>query len=41
MIGLGIEGRYIYGLSDLRLDAITTTGSCKTRSSLLLAGLGL
>lgn len=37
--GLTVEGRYIYGLSDLNLTTVGTTSSYKTRSLLLLAGI--
>ena len=33
-----IEGRYIYGLTDLKLSTITSSESYKTRSFLILAG---
>lgn len=33
-----IEGRYVYGLSDLKLDTVTSSDSYKTRSFLILAG---
>ena len=33
-----IEGRYIYGLSDLKLSTVTSSESYKTRSFLILAG---
>lgn len=35
------EGRYIYGLTDLKLNTVTSSSSYKTRSFLLLAGFGL
>ena len=38
--GLSVEGRYIYGLSDLNLSTVSTTKSYKDRSLLLLVGLG-
>jgi Outer membrane protein beta-barrel domain len=38
--GLSIEGRYVYGLTDLKLNTISTTDSYKARSFLLLVGLG-
>ena len=38
--GLSVEARYIYGLSDLNLSTVSTTASYKTRSLLLLAGIG-
>jgi hypothetical protein len=37
---LSFEGRYIYGLTDLKLNTVTTTSNYKTRSFLLLLGLG-
>jgi hypothetical protein len=33
-----IEGRYIYGLTDLKLSTVTSSESYKTRSFLILAG---
>ena len=33
-----LEGRYIYGLTDLKLGTVTSAASYKTRSFLLLAG---
>jgi len=38
--GLSIEGRYVYGMSDLKLNTISSTQSYQTRSFLLLLGLG-
>jgi len=38
--GLSLEGRYIYGLTDLKLNTVSTTKSYQTRSFLLLAGIG-
>jgi len=35
---LTIEGRYIYGLTDLKLSTVTGSESYKTRSFLILAG---
>ncbi len=35
---LTIEGRYIYGLNDLKLSTVTSSQSYKTRSFLILAG---
>jgi hypothetical protein len=37
--GLSIEGRYVYGLTDLKLGTVTSSESYKTRSFLLLAGI--
>lgn len=34
-----IEGRYVYGLTDLKLNTVTSSQSYKTRSFLILAGL--
>jgi len=33
------EGRYVYGLTDLKLSTVTSSTSYKTRSFLLLAGI--
>jgi hypothetical protein len=33
-----VEGRYVYGLTDLKLSTITSSTSYKTRSFLILAG---
>jgi len=33
-----IEGRYVYGLSDLKIGTVTSSDSYKTRSFLILAG---
>lgn len=38
--GLSLEGRYIYGLQDLKLSTISTSESYKTRSFMLLLGIG-
>jgi len=38
--GLSLEGRYVYGLTDLKLNTISTSSSYQTRSFLLLAGIG-
>ncbi|HWZ27250.1 MAG TPA: porin family protein [Gemmatimonadales bacterium] len=37
--GLSLEGRYVYGLTDLKLSTVSSSSSYKTRSFLLLAGL--
>jgi hypothetical protein len=34
-----LEGRYVYGLTDLKLNTVTSSDSYKTRSFLLLAGI--
>jgi hypothetical protein len=36
---LSFEGRYIYGLSDLKLGTVTSAESYKTRSFLILGGI--
>jgi hypothetical protein len=33
-----LEGRYIYGLTDLKLSTVTSSESYKTRSFAILAG---
>jgi len=38
--GLTVEGRYVYGLTDLKLNTISTTESYRTRSFLVLVGFG-
>jgi Outer membrane protein beta-barrel domain len=38
--GLGLEGRYVYGLRDLKLNTLTSTESYKTRSFLILVSIG-
>jgi len=38
--GLSIEGRYVYGLTDLKLSTVSSATSYQTRSFLLLAGFG-
>jgi len=38
--GVSVEGRYVYGLTDLKLSTVSTTTSYQTRSFLLLAGIG-
>jgi hypothetical protein len=44
-LGLGlavsVEGRYVYGLTDLHLSTITTSSSYRTRSFMILAGIGI
>ena len=37
---LSLEGRYVYGLTDLKLSTVTSAESYKTRSFMILAGLG-
>jgi hypothetical protein len=36
--GLSLEGRYVYGLTDLNLSTVSTAESYKSRSLLLLLG---
>ena len=38
--GLSIEGRYLYGLSDLQLGTVSDPESYRTRSFKLLFGIG-
>ncbi|MHB1863973.1 MAG: porin family protein [Gemmatimonadaceae bacterium] len=38
--GLSLEGRYIYGLTDLKLSTVSTSSSYQTRSFMVLLGLG-
>ncbi|MHB1313480.1 MAG: outer membrane beta-barrel protein [Gemmatimonadaceae bacterium] len=38
--GISVEGRYIYGLSDLKMGTVSNSGNYKTRSFMLLAGIG-
>ena len=38
--GLSLEGRYVYGLRDLKISTITSADSYKTRSFLILASIG-
>jgi hypothetical protein len=38
--GLSIEGRYLYGLSDLKLSTVSDSDSYKTRSFMILLGFG-
>jgi len=40
-VALSIEGRYVYGLTDLHLSTITSSSSYRTRSFMLLAGIGI
>jgi hypothetical protein len=37
---ISLEGRYVYGLTDLKLSTVTSSESYKTRSFLILAGIG-
>jgi len=39
-IGFGIEGRYVYGLKDLKPSTVTSGSSYKNRSFLLLGSIG-
>ncbi|MFI5311247.1 MAG: porin family protein [Gemmatimonadales bacterium] len=38
--GISVEGRYVYGLTDLKLSTVSTSNSYKTRSFMLLMGIG-
>jgi len=38
--GISLEGRYIYGLTDLNLSTVTSSKSYQTRSFLVLLGFG-
>jgi len=40
-VALTVEGRYVYGLTDLHLSTITSSSSYRTRSFMLLAGIGI
>jgi hypothetical protein len=40
-LGLSVEGRYVYGLADLKLSTVTTSESYKNRTFMLLVGLAL
>jgi hypothetical protein len=39
-LGIGVEGRYVYGLRDLKISTITSSESYQTRSFLILASIG-
>ena len=39
-LGFGIEGRYVYGLKDLKPSTVTSGSSYKNRSFLLLGSIG-
>lgn len=38
--GISVEGRYVYGLSDLKMGTVSNTENYQTRSFMLLAGIG-
>ena len=40
MGGLTVEGRYVYGLTDLKLNTVQSTDSYKSRTFMVLLGLG-
>ena len=40
-VALSLEARYVYGLTDLHLSTITSSSSYRTRSFMLLAGIGI
>ena len=37
---ISLEGRYVYGLTDLSFDTVSSSGSYKTRTFMILAGVG-
>jgi hypothetical protein len=39
--GLSVDGRYVYGLTDLKLSTVSTTKSYQTRSFMILIGIGI
>ncbi len=39
-LGFGIEGRYVYGLQDLKVSTVTSSESYKTRTFLILGSIG-
>jgi len=39
LTGFTVEGRYVYGLTDLKLSTVTSSDSYKTRSFLILVGI--
>lgn len=40
-MGLSLEGRYVYGLADLKLATVSSSDSYKNRTFMLLVGLGI
>ena len=40
-MGLSLEGRYVYGLRDLKLSTVTASESYKNRTFMLLLGIGI
>lgn len=38
--GVSLEGRYVYGLTDLKLSTVDKSSSYKSRSFMILAGIG-
>jgi hypothetical protein len=38
--GITLEGRYVYGLQDLKLSTLTSSDSYKHRTFMLLVGIG-
>jgi len=40
-LGFLVEGRYVYGLADLKLSTVTTGASYKNRTFMVLVGIGL
>jgi hypothetical protein len=39
-LGVGIEGRFVYGLRDLKLDTVTSSTSYKNRTFMILGSIG-
>ena len=39
--GFTLEGRYVYGLKDLKLNTVTSSDSYKNRTFMLLVGIGI
>jgi Outer membrane protein beta-barrel domain len=39
-LGFRVEGRYVYGLADLKVSTVTSSESYKTRTFLILVGIG-
>jgi hypothetical protein len=39
-LGVGLEGRFVYGLRDLRLETVTSSTSYKNRTFMILGSIG-
>ena len=39
LLGITVEGRYVYGLTDLKLSTVSSSDSYQTRAFMLLAGI--